>query len=59
VRFAVGAMEHKEALDLLTAEVPALTPHHLEDLLRMTGRWPLLLALVNRAIRRAIRDGAQ
>lgn len=55
---AVGAMEHKEALHLLTAEVPALPPRYLEDLLRMTGRWPLLLALVNRAIRRAVRDGA-
>ncbi|MUN36473.1 NB-ARC domain-containing protein [Actinomadura litoris] len=55
---AVGQMEPAEAADLLTTGLTGLAPGDLEDLLRMTGRWPLLLSLVNRAVRQTVRDGA-
>jgi hypothetical protein len=54
----VGEMERPEAVELLTAGLSMPPSPAIDDLLRITGRWPLLLSLVNRAVRGAVRDGA-
>ncbi|MFI0479402.1 NB-ARC domain-containing protein [Actinomadura sp. 9N215] len=46
----VDQMERPSALDLLTQGLPAFRPGFERDLLRLTGRWPLLLSLVNGAL---------
>ncbi|SQE00682.1 WD-40 repeat protein [Parafrankia sp. Ea1.12] len=54
----VPAMADGEAVSLLTRDVPAPLPDAvLRRLLVVTGRWPVLLALVNRAVVRQTRDG--
>lgn len=53
----VDEMESAEARRLLWAGVGAFDAAVTDRLLRITGRWPLLLALANGALRRAARDG--
>jgi WD40 repeat protein len=57
VSVAVDAMTAEEARDLLTDRLGDDVPE-LAELLRLTGRWPVLLRLVNSAIRRWVRHGA-
>lgn len=47
-----------EAGELLTAGLTGMPGSTIRKLLRLTGRWPLLLSLVNGAIRRKLQDGA-
>jgi WD40 repeat protein len=54
----VDEMAVDESRLLLCASVPGVPGERVGQLLRLTGRWPLLLALVNAALRRAVRDGA-
>lgn len=53
----VGVMEVSEAQTLLTLGLPDLPAAYVGSLLRMTGRWPVLLTLVNRTIRRLVHRG--
>ncbi len=54
----VPAMTRDEAYELLTVGLGARVPVvHTRRLLVLTGRWPVLLALVNRALVRHVRDG--
>jgi hypothetical protein len=53
----VDAMTSVEALSLLTDGLGDYLPD-LAGLLRRTGRWPVLLRLVNRAVRRWVKYGA-
>ncbi|MGA5306278.1 NB-ARC domain-containing protein [Micromonospora taraxaci] len=46
-----------EAREVIWSRLPGEAPQHVEKLLELTGRWPLLLSLVNGALRRASRDG--
>ncbi|MFD4636496.1 NB-ARC domain-containing protein [Lentzea sp. NPDC058436] len=48
-----------QARALLTRGVDGLSRHVVDDLVRLTGRWALLVALVNRALMEAIDDGAE
>jgi WD40 repeat protein len=54
----VDAMEVHEARQVLSTGLSGLTEAQLNSLLRMTGRWPVLLALVNSSMRRLVRQGA-
>jgi len=56
---AVDAMEHDEARHLLTSELPPLSEDGVGRLLELTGRWPVLLSLVNAAIRRKVARDTQ
>ncbi|WP_018635811.1 DUF4062 domain-containing protein [Parafrankia elaeagni] len=54
----VPAMADSEAASLLSRDLPARLPEPLlRRLLVVTGRWPVLLSLVNRAVARQARDG--
>ncbi len=67
----VDAMEHAEARALLAAGIGTgaaagsspdegtvgLPPAQLDRLAALTGRWPVLLGLVSRTLRRAVRTG--
>jgi WD40 repeat protein len=53
----VDVMEWDEAAALLTAGVTSLSTSVSGGLVRLTGRWPVLLGLVNHAVRRMVRDG--
>lgn len=53
----VDEMENAESRQLLSSGVDDLPAAAAAELLRLTGRWPLLLALVNGALRRAVRRG--
>jgi hypothetical protein len=56
-RVRVNQMAEAEALDLLTAGLSRLPFELLQDALQVTGRWPVLLALVRGAVQDASRDG--
>jgi WD40 repeat protein len=53
----VDAMEAEEARQLLTCDLQGMATGLAESLLRQTGRWPVLMSLVNGSIRRFVRDG--
>ncbi len=53
----VDAMDRDEAEQLLTAGVSGLSRDVVQGLLSVTGRWPVLLALVNGAVRADQRAG--
>ncbi|MEU6245363.1 NB-ARC domain-containing protein [Streptomyces sp. NPDC047024] len=46
----VDQMSPEQARRLLTWEMPALRDELVDDLLAVTGRWPLLLRLINRLL---------
>ncbi len=54
----VDAMTTDQAAELVTAETDTVPVAAVERLVRLTGRWPVLLGLVNRAIAEYVRDGA-
>ncbi|WP_284750128.1 NB-ARC domain-containing protein [Amycolatopsis sp. RTGN1] len=54
----VDQMSRQQAKDLVGGGLPALPETLGEQLLDITGRWPLALSLANAALRRAERDGA-
>ncbi len=54
----VDAMEHDEATLTLTYGAITMPPETANRLLALTGRWPLLLALVNAAVLEQQRQGA-
>ncbi|MEU6803705.1 NB-ARC domain-containing protein [Streptomyces neyagawaensis] len=47
----VDQMTSQAASRLLGFRIPGMAPGHRSDLLQLTGRWPLLLSLVNGALR--------
>ncbi|MFI8874108.1 NB-ARC domain-containing protein [Streptomyces sp. NPDC055243] len=49
-RIVVDEMSPAQARQVLLRELPPLPPECVEELLRATGRWPLLLRLINRAV---------
>jgi WD40 repeat protein len=51
----VDQMSRQQARTLLTYELPALEPEKVEELLAVTGNWPLLLRLVNKILASATR----
>ncbi|MCM3922054.1 NB-ARC domain-containing protein [Frankia sp. AiPs1] len=53
----IPAMLPAEALALLLRDLGEQAPEAAERLLGVTGRWPVLLRLVNRALVRHVRDG--
>ncbi|WP_248837200.1 NB-ARC domain-containing protein [Frankia sp. AgKG'84/4] len=53
----IPAMATAEALSLLLLDLPGPTPAQEARLLTVTGGWPVLLSLVNRALVRHVRDG--
>jgi WD40 repeat protein len=57
LQIRVDQMAAEEAQDLLTAGLPTLPPASVTDALRATGRWPVLLSLVHRAVRDGVREG--
>ncbi|MBL7257620.1 NB-ARC domain-containing protein [Paractinoplanes lichenicola] len=54
----VDRMEPAESEAVLAREVKGVSPYALAGLSRITGRWPVLLNIANRALRRRIRFGA-
>jgi WD40 repeat protein len=54
----VGAMSEDQAMRTLTAGVENLPEKAARALLRSTGRWPVLLALVNAALTEQVKAGA-
>ncbi|WP_439381847.1 NB-ARC domain-containing protein [Amycolatopsis lexingtonensis] len=54
----VDQMSQQQARDLVTGGLPELPEQVREQLLDLTGRWPLALGLANGALRRAVRDGS-
>ncbi|WP_143268727.1 NB-ARC domain-containing protein [Amycolatopsis vastitatis] len=54
----VDQMSRQQARDLVTGGLPELPEELREQLLDLTGRWPLALGLANGALRRAARDGS-
>jgi WD40 repeat protein/nucleoside phosphorylase len=55
----VDAMTAMEARGLLTSGLGEIPESAQVDLLGMTGRWPVLLGLINGAARVDVRDGAE
>jgi WD40 repeat protein len=53
----VDAMTDDHAITALTRGLDAMPPGTLERLVRLTGRWPLLLNITNRTIVRLAREG--
>ena len=53
----VDELTFDQALALLTRRLPRLAGSVAYELIRLTGRWTLLVALVNRAINEAVSDG--
>jgi WD40 repeat protein len=53
----VDAMEGEEASNLLGHGLSGMDERRADTLLRATGRWPVLVSLVNAALRRHVRDG--
>ncbi|MFC4055569.1 NB-ARC domain-containing protein [Actinomadura syzygii] len=56
-RIRVDQMDRDAADRLLTQGLPPLDPSSHRDLLLLTGRWPLLLSLVNGVLRDRIETG--
>jgi WD40 repeat protein len=54
----VDAMSHREARTLLNHEAGSIERNKLENLISATGRWPVLLTLVNKTLRRLRGAGA-
>ena len=50
-------MTDEQASELITGELPLLPIAAVAEALRVTGRWPVLLALVHGAVRDAVREG--
>ncbi|WP_256788479.1 DUF4062 domain-containing protein [Frankia sp. AvcI1] len=53
----IQAMLPAEAMTLLLRDLGTQAPEAAERLLGVTGRWPVLVRLVNRALVRHVRDG--
>ncbi|MGW2625814.1 NB-ARC domain-containing protein [Micromonospora taraxaci] len=53
----VDQMEQRESVEVLTAGLPDMPSPERRRLLELTGRWPLLLALVNAQLRHAVDRG--
>lgn len=53
----VDQMEQQESVAVLTAGLPGMPSDERRRLLELTGRWPLLLGLVNAQLRHAVRRG--
>lgn len=58
VRVPVDQMSTRQAHRLLTWGIPSFPPVLAEQLLAATGRWPLLLRLINRVLSTAAADPA-
>lgn len=58
-RIEVDEMSTQAATHLLTRDLPAMRGDLLRDLLRATGRWPLLLTIVNARLREQRARGAE
>ncbi len=58
-RIDVDVMSPAAARRLLTRELPAMASGHERDLLTLTGRWPLLLSVVNRRLADEVGRGAE
>jgi hypothetical protein len=56
-RVVVDAMDHGEARQLLTTGTVGASSGVVGELLAVTGRWPVLLALVNGAVRTDLNAG--
>ena len=56
-RVRVDEMDRSEAAQLLTAGVGGVSGGAVEGLLAATGRWPMLLSLVNGAVRDDLNSG--
>lgn len=56
-RVVVDAMTAEQARTLLTWQLPAIGPAAEHELLQLTGRWALLVHLVNRAVSDLIATG--
>ncbi|MFD7027317.1 NB-ARC domain-containing protein, partial [Streptomyces sp. NPDC059917] len=54
----VDAMEIDEAVQALTQGLPGLPQRTVDRLMELTGRWPVLLSLVNAALAESVRQGA-
>ncbi|MFI5980841.1 NB-ARC domain-containing protein [Streptomyces sp. NPDC051555] len=54
----VDAMEIDEAVQALTQGLPGLPRPTIDQLVELTGRWPVLLSLVNAAMAESVRQGA-
>ncbi|MFD3992840.1 NB-ARC domain-containing protein [Streptomyces sp. NPDC058583] len=54
----VDAMENDEAVQALTEGLPGLPQPTIDRLVELTGRWPVLLSLVNAALAESMRQGA-
>ncbi|MFC6084101.1 NB-ARC domain-containing protein [Sphaerisporangium aureirubrum] len=55
----VDEMSPETATRLLTRDLPAMRADLVRDLLRVTGRWPLLLTIVNARLREQRTRGAE
>ncbi|MGW3789527.1 NB-ARC domain-containing protein [Micromonospora chokoriensis] len=53
----VDQMEQRESVAVLTAGLRGMPSHGRRRLLELTGRWPLLLGLVNAQLRHAVQRG--
>ena len=53
----VDEMQGAESQELISRGLPALPARTVAQVLRLTGNWPLLLAMVNRAIHGYVKDG--
>ena len=51
----VDQMRQEQAVALLTRDLPSLPNDVVDELVRRTGRWPVLLELVNGNLQRALR----
>jgi WD40 repeat protein len=58
VRIEVDQMSRAQAERVLTWDLPPMSSPVVDGLLAATGRWPLLLRLVNRILARAVGTGA-
>jgi WD40 repeat protein len=56
-RIVVDAMSHSQARQLAADGVAGLSAAAADRLARLTGRWPVLLNLVNGALRRRVQHG--
>jgi WD40 repeat protein len=55
----VDEMKADQALQALTAQADGISAPLVDDLLRLTGRWPVLLSLVNASLVEHIASGAE
>ncbi|WP_432056229.1 NB-ARC domain-containing protein [Streptomyces sp. bgisy022] len=57
-RITVDRMSERQARAVLTRDLPSLPEHATEALLKVTGRWALLLRLTNRLVAEQYASGA-